>query len=1087
MGFFSAVGQVISNQKNFRQWEKEDADKQKQREALAKNGIDSAELQKAANKGKVIMDVIDIMDTHSEEVAENTETAIMPIAQSFPALVSLLTMFGTIKFYLMPKSNAYDKALQGFMNSDAGIETKNIVEKLRDNIKTQPKNGPLDKIKLSEVDLMTNITGRKLRDIENLDSKNYSLTTIFNKKNMEILSKSTDKDIKPLYSRLGELSKEFNNTKGIKNFSIGKTAGKTALLISGISAAVFVAANIIAAKIQVKSSRIARWQSREDLKDPKYFVQYTDEQVEEAKKKIHTDKEENTGFSPFKNKDQKGVMKYSDNNSFFKSLGAIIKDNKQYEEWKQNYNLEDKKVKRNLSEKEIEEAQKEQEVIQRITKTINNSAEEYSENMETAAGLLIGGTPFLGIGIGAIINTIMTKTGLGEKISLNQFNKIIKNIPDENKKDELTKLYKSLKPAKDTNAKGFVANMSNKISEVKNFGSYYVNAMEGLMSNGPDKGAVSEAIESFKNMFKIAGTTKFGRNGMIAVAGSMITGMAGSFIGLKLQKSAARAGRFKAKRELEENSTNFIGYTKNDFNSVSNIKADKKPLLKKFGEYITFLPRVIKDYYKYEDYRKNEADYDKKLLHELTKVEVTDKQMQEAKELQRKIFTTFESVDDKSQEYSEAIEAITEMIQPQLPHIGMLVVLLPFVIGGAKLAKGGAPKAAESITGFLAKHTQFLKGKTVNKYVDSVSENIKGIVEKQDVSASAPFAKISALLSGTEDSEKMAGALQNALKSAKGKDNELEAFLKALADDSLLKKPINKDELDKILDTYNETLNSYIETVSKLMGLSGEEKINLDVKKMIEPYIGNAASPSDVLNKLVKENDIPNIKITNMNSVFGSFTKEIDGLKDELNNALKSNNITGVANAVIEGKLQTGEWRKLLSQMEETMPDGALKNALGALSNSSIADEQALKIYQNINTILKNMPKEELSKIMDTAVEEFKKNPDKFIKALQTGQLKAVFLTKGIAITAIATPVAWNALSAIMTFTVVSTFASMQKQAGRLGVMKAFEELEDYKFYANMEAQNSDNASFASKTNSSAQNLMKNKINNSVFNRFIQK
>ena len=99
MGFFGAVGQVISNQKNFKQWEKEDSDKQKQRGALAQRGINQAELQQAANKGKVIMDVIDIMDTHSEEVAENTETAIMPIAQSFPGLASALAILGMGKFY----------------------------------------------------------------------------------------------------------------------------------------------------------------------------------------------------------------------------------------------------------------------------------------------------------------------------------------------------------------------------------------------------------------------------------------------------------------------------------------------------------------------------------------------------------------------------------------------------------------------------------------------------------------------------------------------------------------------------------------------------------------------------------------------------------------------------------------------------------------------------------------------------------------------------------------------------------------------------------------------------------------------------
>ena len=52
------------------------------------------------------------------------------------------------------------------------------------------------------------------------------------------------------------------------------------------------------------------------------------------------------------------------------------------------------------------------------------------------------------------------------------------------------------------------------------------------------------------------------------------------------KKSAARAGRYKAKRELQENNTNFIGYTKEDFNTVSNIKSEKKSIRQKLKEYL---------------------------------------------------------------------------------------------------------------------------------------------------------------------------------------------------------------------------------------------------------------------------------------------------------------------------------------------------------------------------------------------------------------------------------------------------------------------------------------------------------------------
>ena len=196
-------------------------------------------------------------------------------------------------------------------------------------------------------------------------------------------------------------------------------------------------------------------------------------------------------------------------------------------------------------------------------------------------------------------------------------------------------------------------------------------------------------------------TTKAARNTLVGFLGAAITGTVGAFIGLKLQKSAARAGRYKAKRELQENNTNFIGYTKEDFNTVSNIKSEKKSIRQKLKEYLTFIPRVLKDYSDYEKYKKNEADYNKALLAELTKLEVSDKQLQEARELQRKLFTTFESVDDKSQEYSEAIEAVTEMSQPLLPYIGILVASIPVIVGSAKLIKKVVLEQRNQLQDFL--------------------------------------------------------------------------------------------------------------------------------------------------------------------------------------------------------------------------------------------------------------------------------------------------------------------------------------------------------------------------------------------------
>lgn len=1101
MGFFGAVGQVISNQKNFKQWEKEDSNRQKQRDTLAQRGVDQTELQQAANKGKVIMDVIDIMDTHSEEVAENTETAIMPVAQSIPGLASALTILGMGKFYTMPKANAYDKAVDNFVYKDFNVKnkiarvkyTKNggelftIIEKLREKAKNAPNDAVLSKIKLGDTDFLLQFMGTKLSQNNKNDAG--TLTSIFNKKNMKLLSQSDDSEIKSLYPRLNEIGKEFANTPGIKNVSFGKIMGRTLFIAGGISAALFVAANIIAAKIQVKSSRIARWQSRQDLTDPKYFVQYTDEQIKEAQKNIEANKEdEPKGFSLFKNKKTNtDGLKYSNNNSFFKSLGATMKDSKNYDEWKENYNLEDKKVKRNLTPEEIKEAEKEQEVIQRITKIINNKAEEYSENMETTAAVLIGGTPWLGLGIGALINTIMTKTGFGEKISTAKFNKLLKNIPDENKKEELKKLYESLKSANGKEAKGFVAEFTQKTKDVKNFGTYYEKMFEALAKkdNFDAKGGMGQAFNSFKNIFHIATTMKTGRNVLIGFAGSMITGMAGAFIGLKLQKSAARAGRYKAKRELEENSENFIGYTKEDFKSVSDIKAEKKPAMQKLGEYLTFIPRVIKDYYNYEKYKNNEADYDKKLLNELTKLEVSDKQLKDAEELQRKLFTTFESVDDKSQEYSEAIEAVTEMSQPLLPYIGYAIAAIPLIIGGTKLYKGGAPKATESITGFFAKHTGFLKGKTADKYVNGITENIKGIVEKQKVIGKISQNPVIQMLESISQGSngKLSEDIKGALNSAKGKENELAAFINNIIETPSFKKAnSSKEELTKIVDDFTKNITIILQNDIRFK--ESNVKSPEEIKAAIKPLIKDCDNISDVIKKLLTQIEIPNIKISEIGDKFKSMGSL--GIKTEqIKQDLQTNNAAGTANKFIEEKIQSGDWRTLLSTAKENMPDGFIKIMLDKAVNSSMTNEQAFKIYQNINTILKNMPKEELQKIMDTAFEEFTKNPAKFIQALQSGELKNVFLTKGIAVTAVAAPAIWSALSMILAFTIESVFASMQKQAGRLGVMKALEELEDVRFYADMKPENNVKNQTTAENRQNAQQAKS--ISNNIFSAFMQK
>ncbi len=1028
MGFFNSIGQVVSNRKTFKQWEKDDADRAAQRQALAKEKPASEqELKNAAAKGKVMMDIVDIMDTHSEEVAENTETAVMPFAMLVPLVTGGLSAFALNKFSLKPAKTKFDNATNTFLASDKGIELFKISKDLRE------------------------LAANGAEDIQKLHGSDLEL---FSKKNLKILSQSKNKQVQEFYSRILTLRNAYKNTPGIKNYN--KTVGIAGAIFGAISLGSFIASNIYAAKIQVKSSRIARWQSREDLKDPKYFVQYTDEQIQTAKENMEQNgtKAEKGFFSFFKKSKDKSGFKYNDR----ASLIATLKDNKSYDKWKTEYNLDERKVKRPLTKEEIIEAEKDQEVIQRVTKIINNKAEEYSENMETAAGVLIGATPFLGMGIGALINTIVTKSGLGEKFSDKNLNKLLSESAVGNiEKAKLKNTYEELK-ATDGQKLGLIG-LANKIVKQCDYISDLWNATK---QTAPNATGLSKALDTVKRLKNVAFTTKYGRNMVIGYAGTIVTGIVGALIGLKLQKASARAGRYKAKRELQQDSNNFIGYTNEQFSQVSNVKAEKKSALAKFGNYMTFIPRVIKDYRNYEKYRKTQAKQDKELLNELVKLDVSDKQLKEAKNLQRKLFTTFESVDDKSQEYSESVEAVNEMSQPFLPYLALGIASIPLVIGGLKIKKGGAPKIVETVTSFLAKHTAFLKGKSTNKYCNEVSQNISSIVEMQKLAApeetKARIMEIINKISGDSNEAKVIKDILNSLQSIKGQDNELKAFLNMLAENPMFKNT-SKAEMSEALNSLSELLSSSSE-IFKLMPGANEAatKIISELSNVTESCDNFSEAARKLLDKYgdrlpkdVKISDYANIVDTIKGKINTEAVWQFGGkIKNSVKTPIKAT--LGAADAALKEEIKNGNWRELGKKLKDIMPSGSVyQRLINNIINSSMTDEQALKIYKNIQIILDNMPKEESTKIMKTCIDEFAKNPQKFMQALNDGDLSAAFLTKGVVAIPVVGSAAYTALTVVFTFITESIFASMQKQAGRLGVMKALEELKDVEYYANEE------------------------------------
>lgn len=372
MDFFNSLTQVVKNNKNFKKWEEQQSDTQAQREELYKRRkYSEAEIEHARQLGDRIIDVVDIMDNHSENVAENVETAVEPIVGLAPLIPTIPAAVYYFKKVLKPAGEAIAKIEEKTLGENE--KARALAEEITNEIhKTRPH-----KIGFYYWDFTSK------RAIDKIPNAN-------------------------LKAKAMELHKEY--TKQAKPYLKKMKGG--AFGVVALSIASFIGANIYAAKLQVDSSKIARYQARKLLEDPKAFVNYTPEQIEAAKKYIENHPE-------LKKENKKEKLK----SGMVKSIINILKDRKAYLNAKKNDTDESKKVARTLSPEELIQAKKDKEVIQRSVRIINNEAEKYSENMEVAAGIILGSTPIVGGAIGWLTGILMNKTGLTDKIVSNIVNK----------------------------------------------------------------------------------------------------------------------------------------------------------------------------------------------------------------------------------------------------------------------------------------------------------------------------------------------------------------------------------------------------------------------------------------------------------------------------------------------------------------------------------------------------------------------------------------------------------------------------------------------------------------------------------------
>lgn len=154
-----------------------------------------------------------------------------------------------------------------------------------------------------------------------------------------------------------------------------------------------------------------------------------------------------------------------------------------------------------------------------------------------------------------------------------------------------------------------------------------------------------------------------------------------SIASAQIQKQASRVGRFKIKQDLLNNPSKLVYVADEniaDLKDVNVIQDRKEGLFK-------FLAHAWENNKEYNNYKKTTAKQEEKFYKAIETLELTPEQMKDAQTLQRNTFKTFNKVDEKSQKYSESIEALGQAIA--LP-VSLLFTGIGVVIGTKYLTRG---------------------------------------------------------------------------------------------------------------------------------------------------------------------------------------------------------------------------------------------------------------------------------------------------------------------------------------------------------------------------------------------------------------
>lgn len=232
-----------------------------------------------------------------------------------------------------------------------------------------------------------------------------------------------------------------------------------------------------------EASRLGRFQAKiHELKDAKNFVQFTPEQLAEAEKIAATMPDEKQKKSIFD-----AIARMKEN----------YQDKKAYKQYKKELKGKpDPKASfegKEFSKEQLEQAAKDKEILLNVIKKVNNTAEDYSENVETAFDTLQA-TSFLA--------TIPLGLGLNKL-----FNVLKLNIPKKSIATAISLLFPILVTAWGTTAEKKASRVGRYVAKqeilkdpeiLRNFSDEEMKSVEHIKAPEKKKGFFKKIADNFK-------------------------------------------------------------------------------------------------------------------------------------------------------------------------------------------------------------------------------------------------------------------------------------------------------------------------------------------------------------------------------------------------------------------------------------------------------------------------------------------------------------------------------------------------------------------------------------------------------------